>query len=390
MHRSSKRNVRSHSRTGGEIAESFFKPLIRILTAIFASLILIAQNSPALTGSSQKTFSREAMLHNIGGNVLVAGYENLAKRCRDLTNAVGQLAQTTNQSSLDHARKTWLATADAANRMRCFQTGPIADRGYLSTFYYWQVLPMRIEGATEAANSFEQSFIDELGATTKGLFTIEYLIFDRSTNQPAQGAKAGTALELLSASLARGAFLLAVARDLETKAGLVASDWNASGDQSVFSKFVAAGHESVNLLVNQLAMITEDTAEKHLNFVLVLPTPIAQQLYRVERSRSGSSLQGLLATLEGFEKIYRGGDGFGLDDAISRVNPSLQKRLGEQFASAFAAMRALGGPLEQAVVDKRILLEKAYEQVRALEILFKVDVVSALGVTLTFSSADGD
>ena len=57
---------------------------------------------------------------------------------------------------------------------------------------------------------------------------------------------------------------------------------------------------------------------------------------------------------------------------------------------AFASAQALGGPLEEAVVEKRPLLEKAYEQVRALEILFKVDVVSALGVTLTFSSGDGD
>ena len=171
---------------------------------------------------------------------------------------------------------------------------------------------------------------------------------------------------------------------------MIAADRAAPGDASALSKFVADGPESVNILVNQLAMITEDAAEKHLNFVLDLPTPISQHLHRVERSPSGSSLEGVLRTIEGFETIYRGGDGLGLDDAISRVNPSLQERLDKQFANAFAATRAIGQPLEQAIVDHRPLIEKAYEQLRALEILFKVDVVSALGVTLTFSSADGD
>ncbi|MEO7678401.1 MAG: imelysin family protein, partial [Verrucomicrobiota bacterium] len=352
--------------------------------------IFSAQTSPAQPNPAEKTFSWEVMLRNTGRNVIEPGYNDLLKNCRDLTNALAQLPLATNQTSLELARKTWLATADAANRMRCFQIGPVAARSCLPTFYYWQVLPARIEGAAEATNSFAQSFIDELGATTKGLFAIEYLIFDRNTNQPATEGNDGSALELLSRSPKRGAFLLAVARDLESKACLVAGDWNATDGQGALSRFVAAGHESVNLLVNQLAMITEDTAEKHLNFVLVLPLPIERQLYRVERSRSGSSLEGVLATLAGFENIYRGSDGFGLDDAISRLNPALEKRLDEQLAGASAALQALGSPLEQAVVNNRPLLEKAYEQVRVLEILIKVDVVSALGVTLTFSSADGD
>jgi hypothetical protein len=35
-------------------------------------------------------------------------------------------------------------------------------------------------------------------------------------------------------------------------------------------------------------------------------------------------------------------------------------------------------------------LQAAFEKAHALEILFKVDVASALGVTLTFTSGDGD
>jgi len=361
-----------------------------LLAAIVALLLFFPQSGPAQSAQPDKTFSREAMLRQIGRHVIAAGFEDLAKTCRDLTIAVGQFAQATNQASLDHARQTWLAAADAANRVRCFQAGPIADRGFLSTFYYWQVLPMRIEGAADAPGSFEQSFIDELGSTTKGLYAVEYLLFERISSPLTQGARSGTALALLSESATRRSLLLALSRDLEAKARLVAADWTAAGDQGAVSKFVTSGHESVNLLVNQLAMITEDTAETHLRFVLDLPEPISDHIHRVERSPSSSSLQGIVRTIEGFEKVYRGGEGLGLDDAIKRVNAALQERLDKQFANAFAATRAIGRPLEQAIVDQRPLIEKAYEEVRALEILFKVDVVSTLGVTLTFSSSDGD
>jgi uncharacterized protein len=72
------------------------------------------------------------------------------------------------------------------------------------------------------------------------------------------------------------------------------------------------------------------------------------------------------------------------------LNDPLEKRVQEQFEAALAAARAVAGPLEQAAVDRRASLQNAYDQVHALEILLKVDVASALGVTLTFSSTDGD
>ena len=47
-------------------------------------------------------------------------------------------------------------------------------------------------------------------------------------------------------------------------------------------------------------------------------------------------------------------------------------------------------PLEKAVVDKRAAVQRAVDKVHALEILFKVDLAGALGVTITFTSGDGD
>ena len=41
-------------------------------------------------------------------------------------------------------------------------------------------------------------------------------------------------------------------------------------------------------------------------------------------------------------------------------------------------------------MKERAALQIAYDKARVLEILFKVDLASTLGVTITFGSNDGD
>jgi uncharacterized protein len=354
-----------------------------------AGLSLLLLVSPASAGAAPP--SRETVLRDLAHDVIAAGYQSLAAKCRDLTNAVGQLVADTNQVSLAAAQKAWLAAADAANRMRCFQAGPVADSDAAATFYYWQVLPDNIEAVVnDSSNAIDQSLLDNAGATTKGLSAAEYLLFDRRGGQPTESAPSAKALDLLSASPRRRGYLLAVARDLETKAGQVAKDWTAPGAQGAAAKFAAGGQASINLLVNQLAHAIEDVGQNHLNFVLMLPNPISHQLFRIERSRSGSSLEGTIAYLEGIQTMYRGAGGYGLAEVVKEINAPLAKRIDNQFGVAIAATKAIGEPLKQAAVDNRAAVQKAYDQVHALEILFKVDLASALGVTITFISNDGD
>jgi predicted lipoprotein len=362
-----------------------FQLIAALIFGVLVEHSVLSQSAPA-------TFTRELMLHNLGSNVLASGWGEITARCRELTNCLGQLVDAPNQLSLDTARAAWLAAAQASARMRCFQSGPIAERDWTSTFNYWKVLPDRIQGVLHSSsNSVDQAFLDNLGCETKGLFAIESLLFQQvapaSTNQnvpPILAALAGQNRERTRS------FLLALGREVANQATAIAHDWNSLDASGAQTKFVNGGQQSINLLVNQLAACLEDVSENHLHFVLVLPKPISRQLYRVERSRSGSSLEGVLATLEGAQKLFQGGGGLGLRDAVRQVNPELEKRIADQFDATIGCVRALGAPLEQVVVKNRPALENAYQKARALEVLIKVDVASALGVTLTFSSSDGD
>lgn len=358
----------------------------RLIAALIFGVLV---EQPVFSQSANAAFTRERMLENLGSNVLASGWGEIAARCSELTNSLAQLVDDPNQKTLDKARAAWLAAAQSSASMRCFQSGPIAERDWSSTFDYWKILPDRIQGVLHSSsNTVDQAFLDNLGCETKGLFAIECLVFQpASTNQyvpPLLSALTGQNRERTRS------YLLALGREVANQATTIAHDWNVLDASGAQAKFVKGGQQSVNLVVNQLAACIEDVSGNHLHFVLVLPNPISRQLYRVERTRSGTSLDGVVATLEGAQRLFEGGGGMGLRDAIKQVNPGLEKRIAEQFDATIGCVRALGAPLEQVVVKNRPALENAYEKARALEVLIKVDVVSALGVTLTFSSNDGD
>src|SRR5581483_9638158 len=354
-----------------------------------SSIFCLAGNM-LLWAAPAQTATREAMLRDLARQVIASGYEDLDASCQGLTNAAGQLAETPNQVALARARQAWTAVAMAANHVRCFQTGPLVDREYAATFYYLRLSPPAINGLIQQTNAIDRGQVPQLDGNAKGLFALEYLLFGHKGYPGIDKPDGPLVLEMLSGkgSEHRRAYLLVLAQDLEAKAAQLAQDWSSSGDEGAAAKFVKAGQASVNLLVNQLAHSIEDAQQNHLNFVLVLPQPLGRQLYRVEGSASGTSLQGAIAYLEGMQRFYRGAGGLGLADTLKQVNAPLAKRVEDAFVDAISATKTIGEPLEQAVLDKRDAIQNACNKVHALEILFKVDLASALGVTISFTSGD--
>lgn len=367
--------------------KSSFARNILPLAATFAVIFFAAIPSRAA-----ESVTREAALRDLAHNVITAGYQDLAAKCHTLSNAAAQLAASPAPAALDQARQSWTTVLDAANRVRCFQSGPIVDHEAAATFYYSRISPPIIEGELQASNALDAAYVAGLGGDGKGVFALEYLLFGHRGyigTPELNNARAGEMI-LGANAQRRRAFLLALTRDIDSKATQLAQDWSATGEHDASAKFAGGGQASINLLVNQLAHSIEDANQARLNFALVLPKPLAGQIYRIEASPSGASLQGMVASVEGIQTFYRGSHGLGLADVLKQVNAPLAKRIDEQFDTTLAAIKAIGEPLAQAAADKRDAVQNASDKMKALEILFKVDLASALGVTISFISGDGD
>src|ERR1700722_2449168 len=107
--------------------------LVRLVIIISAAVNVLFQ--PAWAQSVPKN----KVLGDIAAKIIAPGYTELDLKCRALTNAIGQLAAAPNEASLDGTRQAWSAVAVAANRTRYFQAGPIVEREYVATFFFWRV-----------------------------------------------------------------------------------------------------------------------------------------------------------------------------------------------------------------------------------------------------------
>ena len=135
-------------------------PSLIVWVAACISLIAAPSRSRAQSGAESKNVSREAVLRSLVQKVIVPGYAKLAAECRTLTKQIEEFNSAPNQAALDRARQTWIAAADAADSLSCFQLGPIVDREFGSTFYYWQTIPSRIEAVVnDPSQTIDQSLI---------------------------------------------------------------------------------------------------------------------------------------------------------------------------------------------------------------------------------------
>jgi len=355
-------------------------------------LLILAGGNALPQLATAQSVTKDVLLRNIVRDVIVPGYQELAAKSHALSVALEDFSKAPTPESLEQARKAWVAALLASRQIQWLQTGPIADREYIASFCYAKVLPGRMDEVLNSSRAIDDSYLGELGATAKGMFALEYLFFGRKNNPAETNAATHSILALFSGaeSPRRRQYALALAHDLEAKASQLASDWTAASDQSAAAKFVAGGQDSLNRIVNHLAQLVEQVAEQRINFVLQLQPPISRQFDRVEGSPSGTSQQSVAALLQGAQKLYRGAEGGGLEEYLKHLNSPLAERSKGMFETAIAAVQAIGASLEDVVPNDRAPVENAYEKTRALEVLCKTDLASALGVTITFSSGDGD
>jgi predicted lipoprotein len=161
------------------------------------------------------------------------------------------------------------------------------------------------------------------------------------------------------------------------------------GDGRAFAEqFAAGGQVSLNRLIGQMAGTVENVASNRLNLVLGLDKNHMLRASQVEGWPSGTSQAIALALLIGTQRLYEGKGRLG--DLVKPVAPAIDERIRSGFAEAVVAVEKLGAPLEQIVKVDRPALEGAVTATKALELAMKVDLASALGITITFQSGDGD
>ena len=314
--------------------------------------------------------SKQAMLDNIGRNVLGPGYVQLASRAKDLAGAADALIAAPDARSLAGAQAAWKDAACGGDLTVRTDLPRISERP-------------RIRLAAAPSASIAPSGLVRLTTPfrswvpTPSACQLELLLFDVHDDK------------------ARVAASPVGRRAPAERAQLWPAIWSRRPPPSRRRGRRAGGHlrraqQQLDLLVNDLLEAIETGAESRLRVVLERHAEPQFRSELLEGGASGTSQQGLLALLTAAEAVFAGRTGPGIDDYLRLLKSPAAGRMDAQFQKTIDAVQRLGGPLEQAMAAHPDAVKRAHEECRALEIMLKTEVASTLGVTLTFKARDGD
>jgi predicted lipoprotein len=336
----------------------------------------------ALPLACRRPRKREDVLSEIILDVVAPDTTKTADASQALAFATGTLSKTPTRAALAAARGAFHTALTAWKRAQCFRDGPMVETDALLRASFWPARPQAIEAALTAPRADAPSFVDELGVDAKGIFAIEHLLFPLNTDP-----------ERVLASLAesgarRARFVHALADNV---AGCARKAATVLGDGAAYSaRFAQGGQQSVSRLVGQMVSTVEALLVHRLDLVLGLERSRMLKPAEVEGWPSGTSHTIALVELETTERLYGVEREGGLSELVRPVAPAIDDRVRERLGVALEAVRKIHAPLERTVVSDRPALSAAAEATKALELALKVDLASALGVTVTFQSGDGD
>ena len=105
---------------------------------------------------------------------------------------------------------------------------------------------------------------------------------------------------------------------------------------------------------------------------------------------SGISAEAVVANLVGFERLFTGGEGAGIDDLLRDLgHADLSDAILAELAHAIETAEALTVPVDEAVAADPAQVEAVHDAVKRVTDLLKGDLVTVLALTIP-SEAAGD
>jgi predicted lipoprotein len=328
-----------------------------------------------LLGACDRAPSRDEVIRRLVTQRLVPDQQALSDRMQDLTGAISALRPG---ADLKPVQQAWRAAALAWDRVYVFRLGPIVENSGLLRARFWPLRSAVLAERVYAPPPLDPMQVDQLGIDLRGIYALEWLLFvDGGTllADSERGALARTAA---------GAFAL----NVQAYANEALTQLRDGGPLA--DKLCEQAQATVSKMVNQLVGTVEALATDRLATVLEMHAFKNLRASEVVGAPSGSSRELVLAQLRAADRMYRPGDGNGLSALVLPVAPAIDERVRARFDKAVELVNQIDGPLEVVVVRDRKKLEEAFRALKELEVALKVDLASALGVTLTFTAGDGD
>lgn len=347
--------------------------------------------------SYEATVDRNQVLSDLAGPVMSQTYQDFAAESVKLSQQLDQLCAAPSSETLEQARGAWRSARAPWKQAEAWGFGPVKDLRIRSDVDWFPREDGQLEALIQGSEPITLEMLELQGAGARGMLALEYVLFSLETPDPTLRLLSTDGQAVRRCELLKGLGVIQVGA-----AQALADAWDEGGFASALatagqgSTVYAATQTALDEVVNGLIFVLEDVADERLGLPLGLKDGGTPHPEHVQADRSGDALRDIESTLLGFQRVYEGAadEGgqvrLGLTDLVLSRKPVIDEGVRAELQAALDAVRAIPGPLQDAVVSDPARVQAAYDALKVLHARLSADVTALLGVTLTFNDNDGD
>lgn len=383
--------------------KTYMKKLIS-LKVILLSLILINCTSDSETNDvieetelnievKQSEFDRLSMLTFWADSIIIPSIDSFYIELNSLNEHVSSFSVNPNPSTLTQLRDQWLTTYKKWQYVEMFDLG-VAEEVYFKN--RMNIFPANVVRIENNISNLGFNLDDSANFTSQGFTALDYLLFGIAPNDDAIIAK------FSDSSLNYNSYLAAITSKMIELTLSVKSEWEGSYRDSFIQSTDNTATSSINIMLNNFVFYFEKgyRANKFGIPAGVFsggPLPDRIEAYNGEIYSQILALEATTAIENFFNGVaYNDPNTTGLsiknylDFIETDVSDKLSTRINNQIQTAKNKIKELNTNFKQQIEENNTEMLLTYDAIQTAVVLFKVDMLQKLNISIDYADADGD
>lgn len=371
------------------------KKLFVLLAVSFSILFPIACNK----GDNEQQpdgFDRKALLVNTADNIIIPAYTNFQAVYNEMKAAAIAFTNAPDAAKLTSLRQKWRAAYLGWQQVELFNFGP-AETVLLRN--YFNIYPTDVNLLRTYISSGSYNLEQLTNNKVQGFPALDYLLNGSGANDVDVVANYSTGADANKWKK----YLSDVVASMDTKLGKVVNDWIGSYRQQFINNDGTGAGSSLSLMMNEYIMNFERFLRSGkfaipAGIMSGTPTPDKVEAFYskdfgIELARTALKASQDLYLGKAFGGGSTGPSLYSYLQALGKNSPNLATlaaNIESQFAAIDAKMIGLGNSIYTAIINNRSSVLSLYDEFQKKVRNLKVDMASAIGITISYTDNDGD
>jgi predicted lipoprotein len=369
--------------------------LYTALSCCFGLILFFSCKKNDGNTSNTGNFDRKAMLTDYADGYILPAYQDMLAKLNDLKTKTDLFTASPDSVLLADLRASWQAAYFTWQRVDLLEFGPAED---ITLRMYMNIYP----ASATKINSYISSGsydLESFGSNdAKGFPALDYLLNGLAATNEDVIAHYTTNMNAGN----RKQYLLAVVNKMIEKTGQVNDQWTAYRNT-----FIESTGTDVNSSFSKMTNAFVLYYERYLRGAKIgspvgAMTGVAVPAYTEAYYTPVVSKELAVEAVRSVKQFYQGvrydgaTDGKGLSDYLTAVGTKddngqlIAALIVDELDEAISSLESLNGTIRESVTNNRPAVLAIYDDLQDLVPLFKVDMVSALGISITYVDNDGD